>query len=236
MKAAAAIVGMFLVGWLCFQRHTISQLRAETGLLTQNQAEVELPKGDATQIPTNADPAVEIAKLKEETRDLPKLRNEGRQLREQKQLIERLKTENESLRTHGQPTTPQMVVLPNIPGLLSRESLTNAGLSTPEAAVQTYFWALREKDQGIRATCFTPHFMLQLQEPNGAEGFQAREDEKTKAIAFRLIGQQAEEPDVMRVHLRLWMGGLGVSDGRVPVTQSSIRLRKIAGEWKVDEL
>src|SRR5437016_4685043 len=76
MKAAAAIVGVFFVAWLCFQRHTISQLRAETGLLTQNQAEGELPMRGATQIATNADSAAEIAKLKEETRDLPKLRNE----------------------------------------------------------------------------------------------------------------------------------------------------------------
>ena len=234
MKAAVAIVGVLLIVLLSFQRHTMSQMRAENGMLSQNQAEAEALKRGAAQIATDAPVGVEIARLKGETHDLLKLRNEVRQLREQKQMIERLRAENEALRALGKSGASQMVALPSLPGLLSSDSLTNAGLSTPEAAVQTCFWALREKDERVRATCFTAHLTQQLQERKGAESlsFQSVEDINTRAIAFRIIGQQSEGADVMIVHLRLWIGGRGA--GTDPVTQSSIRLRKIAEEWKVD--
>jgi hypothetical protein len=113
-------------------------------------------------------------------------------------LLERVRTENRSLQSAATPGVAHMLSIPNLPGLYSIESLTNAGSSSPEATLQTYFWALREKDESVRAARLEPALLQQMHDGNGAEGFRHNVEENTNIVAFGIIGQQQDGLDSVR--------------------------------------
>ncbi|HWX19329.1 MAG TPA: hypothetical protein VN578_05395 [Candidatus Binatia bacterium] len=235
MKLAALVIAVCLLGALLVQRQTLNSLRAENGTLQQQQAEAEQLRTDLSQRKDDGDLRDEIAGLKEKTGDLLALRNEITQLREQKAQLGRLRAENQRLRSAG-PNGGAVVALPNLPGMFSKEGVTNAGWSTPEATIQTYFWALRERDENVRAACLEPSLLQQLQARKGAEGFQASVDENTNVIGFRILGQQPDGPDSVRVDVRLWMAAPGPERaGGVRVTPYALRLHKHGEEWRLGQ-
>ena len=234
MKLAAFVVAVGLLGLLLLQRQTLSSLRAENGALVRQQAKAEQLRTGLSQTKDEGDLHDEIAALAEKSRDLLKLRNKVTQLREQKAELERLRAENQRLQSVNPASGAAAVVLPNVPGLFSRESLTNAGLSGPEATLQTYFWALRQKDENARAACLEPGLLQELQARTGADSFQTNVDENPNVIGFRIRGQMPDGPDSVRVDVGLWIGG--PVPGARPfwrVTPYTFRLRKSGEEWKL---
>jgi hypothetical protein len=81
----------------------------------------------------------EIVALREQTKDLAKLRNEVGRLRSVQAQLSVARAEATRLATAQQQpaTSPQ---LPS--GFVSRAQLANVGFATPENAVQTLFWAM----------------------------------------------------------------------------------------------
>src|ERR1043166_2530272 len=84
----------------------------------------------------------EVVALRDATRELPKLRNEVGQLRVTRIELDRAREENARLLNAKQTGAPIPREAP--PGFTSKERLTFAGFSTPENAVETFFWAMRE--------------------------------------------------------------------------------------------
>jgi hypothetical protein len=147
----------------------------------------------------------EKSRLKEEAQDLLKLRNEVRQLRSQAKDLPGLHAENERLQKamHGISPTPAPVPTPE--GFTGKETLANMGTATPEAAVQTFFWAMREQNVQSYLQTVTPRFLQQHAgniPPEQMEQFnqrlQSMMQEQMKGFSnFRIIGQEDQRGMVM---------------------------------------
>jgi hypothetical protein len=142
---AMAVAGVLLVA---VQHQQVGTLRAENAALSQSSTEADRLKADLAKSTGNeAQDAEEMNRLREENRDLLKLRNEVNQLREVKTVFEKVSLENKELMARAKAVpatgtnsgTTQTIVIPMV-------SLFDRGLSTPEFALQTFYWAQREKN------------------------------------------------------------------------------------------
>lgn len=124
----------------------LAGLKEENGRLAQQNQE----------IPRLREAREEIDKLSQANGDLYRLRSEVHQLREQKTELARLQVENQQLQKSlkQNPATPATVVPLNMP--IRKENLAYAGLATPEAAFQTFCWAMREGRVDILRTTVIP--------------------------------------------------------------------------------
>jgi hypothetical protein len=151
----------------------------------------------------------EKSRLKEEARDLLKLRNEVRQLRNQAKDLPGLRAENERLQKAAHGSSPAQAPVPTPEGFTGRETLANMGTATPGAAVQTYFWAMREQNVQSYLQTVSPHFLEQHAgniPPEQMEQFnqrlQSTMQEQMKGFSnFRIIGQE-QKRDMVIVKLQ----------------------------------
>jgi hypothetical protein len=147
-----AAVAVLLVA---VQHQRLGQLWAENVTLEQSSAEAERLKADlANSTGNEAQDEDEVNRLREENRDLLKLRNEVYQLREAKAVFEKVSAENQRLqlvaRSAPKPATKDGEMQPIV---ARADSLVNRGLNTPESAVLTAFWARRNQDLDQLSLC-----------------------------------------------------------------------------------
>ena len=142
-----AIVGLLLVG---LQHQQLRELRNENATLKQASAEANQLKGDLDKSTGDqAQDEEEIARLREENHDLLKLRNEVNQLRDARVQFEKISAENRrlvSLAKNAAKTESKQSVQPIV---VRMDSLINRGTSTPEDALQTFYWAQRERNSEV---------------------------------------------------------------------------------------
>jgi len=241
-----------LIVILGLQHQSLRRLRAENVHLSAAQNEAGQLKADPAQMESWQDVSVEISNLQAQSHDLPKLRNEVRGLREQVRELDALRAENARLRSQAQRSSqlPQFPpFLANLP-FLGKDSLTNAGFATPEAAAQTYFWSIREADQKIWMTCLTPSLAQHLKSHGTNDLFRSLVKQNPAVTGYVFRDKQAEDAG----HVRLMvLGILDVSSGIVTSadgqTQSGrtsasynreyvdlqLRFQKLAGEWKLEQ-
>jgi hypothetical protein len=149
-----AVAGLALVGW---QHQQLGQLRGENSTLQHSAAEADhlksgLLKFDGAQ----TDAAAEIDRLREENRDLLKLRNEVNQLRDTRVEFQKVSEENQRLRSQPRPAPQSVANQPSIqPIIININSLYDRGLNTPEDTVQTFYWARREGNVASLSRCVT---------------------------------------------------------------------------------
>ena len=127
-------------GVIVLQKNAVATLRGENQKLQADYAETKTLSREREEAAKLRSDYHEAEELRAANRDLPKLRNEIGQLRRQKADLEALRAENQRLATAPNSKTPA----PSIPIILAKESWTNAGMGSPEAALQTFFWAMRE--------------------------------------------------------------------------------------------
>jgi hypothetical protein len=148
-----AIAGLALVGW---QHQQLGQMRTENVTLQQSATEADQLKADLAKFngAQAQDAAAEIDRLREENHDLLKLRNEVNQLRDTRAEFQKVSAENQRLRTQPrtavQSAANQMLIQPIVVNI---NALYDRGLNTPEDAVQTCYWALRESNPDALARC-----------------------------------------------------------------------------------
>jgi len=202
------------------QQREISRLREEQANLAA-QAKPEHPQAaktpDLEQLRRDNE---EVKKLKAETKDLPKLRNEARQLRQGVQDLARLRAENQRL-TGQLSARPNPSSPPALPaGFISKEALQEVGLSTPEAAVQTFFHAASQGNFDRMVQC------LDQAPPQGA----FTENDRVEASrafgglpGIKFAGTEFQGQDHAMVGVQSSLDGEVM---KVPVTL-------IGGEWRV---
>jgi hypothetical protein len=111
-------------------------------LASQREAKVVVASLAAPLVARNSAPLDEAIQLREQTKDLPRLRNEVTQLRVRKGEMDAARNERAKLMAAKQTGAPVPRETP--PGFISKDRLTNAGFATPEDALQTFFWAMRD--------------------------------------------------------------------------------------------
>lgn len=212
LAGAAAMVGV--------KQSAIATARAEHRvLLEQSEAARKLAEANKGVAPARGDEG-ELEKLRAQNKDLPKLRNEVRQLRRQAEEMARLRAENQRL---------QEGILHPPSNYVSRASLADVGLGTPEAAVQTMFWALNQGNMRRLLECGTPEMAKMI--PAGVTDEQFHQESVKFANTFpgfRITETEQVSADevVMKVQL------LEESDGG---TLDSVHLKRVGNEWKVSQ-
>jgi hypothetical protein len=131
----SALLAVFGTGAVLWQRTVLSQARAGVGKLGGTGSTGDTKITDATL-------QQEIASLREQTKELPKLRNEISQLRAGRSELAAARAENARL-LEAQQTGHVIQRAPPV-GFVSRDNLSFTGYATPEATLQSFFWALRE--------------------------------------------------------------------------------------------
>jgi uncharacterized protein (TIGR03435 family) len=123
--------------------------------------------------------------------------------------------------TNPQPVMPAQVYYP-------KESWAFAGYATPEAALETYFWALNKQDAKSYKASMTTSALQDAGETIEQSISEAAPGLK-KISGCRILGIEAIATDEIVFQIAM-EGGENESDGNDDMT-----IKKIGTEWKVDE-
>jgi hypothetical protein len=140
------------------QHQQLGRMRAENSSLQQASAEADQLKVDlAKSTGAEADAEDEIARLREENRDLLKLRNQVYQLHQATAQFEQVREDNQRLQAVAHNTsnhdTKRTIFQPTV---ILVQNLFDRGMNTPEAAATTFFWAQHEGDVDALSRCVVP--------------------------------------------------------------------------------
>jgi len=162
--------------------------------------------------------------LRQENKDLPKLRNEIRQLRLQLADLERLRAENRRLLAQPKSSTANPAAQIALPAdYISKTALADVGMDTPEAAVQTFYWAMFRADVNRLVKCFERQPQV---DPNSqvAEGMRQDILKELKGFpGYRIAEKKEVSPNEVILGLQSTVGGQVM-----PMT-----LIHIDNEWRI---
>jgi len=218
------IAGLTAAGW---QRIALNAARRQRASLTglKEEADRRIAEHNAS---LGAQQVAVSAQTNAPTIELLQLRNEVRQLRLVPEEAERLRTENTRLSAHSTPG-PQGAKLSEEEGYLAKPDWAEAGLTTPEAALQTFFRALRDED--------IPRLILTLSEQGGrALGIRTNTTGELRPEALeavrtlgRISGFRIEESQPMEDG-RVVLGLRAVEGG----AKLRLKFRRDGEGWKID--
>ncbi|MDB6122530.1 MAG: hypothetical protein JWQ71_1523 [Pedosphaera sp.] len=201
----------------------ISQAKQENQILINEKAEAQRLLAENKEIPRLREELQGIEKLQQENKDLPKLRNEVRQLHRETEELEKLRNENQRLLAQQKvgSVAPVPAALPE--GYIAKAFLVDAGLSSPEATVQTFFCAMRQGNVKRFFQCMNDEHAKQVKTE---EEEQMRQDMLKKMKNFP--GYAIAEKSVLAED-EVEVGVKSSSEGE----SMKFRLKKIKGEWKI---
>jgi hypothetical protein len=220
--ALAALLGTTAVVW---QRQEFVQARTEAPSESPIMLTNDLPSTEAER---------QAAALREETRNLARLRNEVTQLRRQQAELAAARTENDEL-LKAKETGP--AIRRKTPsGFRSREQLQNAGYATPEAALETLFWAMREGNAEVAMQSLPPDHSQRLRferltaenkiekRAEMEEQFRSEQLNTMKNFTdFAIAHREQPSPDAVVLHLR----------SSITTNTMKFQLQRFGDEWKI---
>jgi hypothetical protein len=216
------------------ERRRIAGLRQENeGLREELAAAQHLidPKGSNQGGPQNE----ELERLRAEAREVHKLRNEVSQLRGGVKEVDQLRAENQRLRAAGRPlqAAPATgVAAPSAAtsqeGYFAKENWAFTGYATPEAALQSVIWAMREGDTRTLLASVTPEEMARMRKEWGDKSeAQISADAKRgtdKLSGIRILESKTLSDD--EVVLSVFAAG---GEDKV----QKISMKRYGAEWKM---
>ena len=177
----------------------------------------------------------ELERLRTETVEIHKLRNEVRQLRTGAAETERLRSENQQLRGANRPNqaaakTAEAAATAAGPqdGYQAKESWHFAGYTTPEAALQSVVWAMREGDTRTLVASMAPDELTRMMkdEWGGKSEAEIGADAKRgvdKINSIRILESKIISDDEVVLHIYAAGGEDHVQ---------KISMKRLGAEWK----
>ena len=177
----------------------------------------------------------ELERLQAEAREVHKLRNEVSQLRVSMKEADQLRVENQRLR--GAVRAPQAApgngataspAIPSQEGYFAKENWAFTGYATPEAALQSVIWAMREGDTTTFLASLAPEEMARVQKEWGDKP-EAQVSADTKRGTDKISGIRILESKTLsadEVVLSVYAAG-----GEDKVQKISMKL--YGTEWKM---
>jgi hypothetical protein len=222
--SSLTIVGLLLVG---LQHQQLRELRAENASLQQVSAEANRLKADLDKSTGDeAQDEAEIARLREENHDLLKLRGEINQLREAKVQFEKVSAENQRLVSLAK-STPKSQTKEKVmqPITIQVNALFNRGLNSPEDAVQTFFWAQRDRNSNTLSHSVTQRSWNNFRDY--IDGW--RRQELDNLLSIDIVARREMDATTVQLGLQLHM-----SDNPQYVRKLIVSLVFQGNEWRVD--
>ncbi|HUR45032.1 MAG TPA: hypothetical protein VMZ27_04070 [Candidatus Saccharimonadales bacterium] len=176
----------------------------------------------------------EKGRLRESSKDLLRLRNEARQLRQEAAELASLREKNDRLRKALAEAAPQQNPFRVPEGFIGKETLSDKGLTTPEAAAETFFWAMREGNveriYDATTSAFEKPGNLEKMTLEQRQDLMARFADELRnqmkyfsSICF--VGREEPTPDMAKLKLQSGQGG----------PTAEMLLRKVSGQWRVEK-
>ena len=227
------VAGILVFTWtgLIWQWRLVSQLRQDNRTLRDEiQAKEEAASRNAANTLASRDQ--EVGRLRVEAQEVHKLRNEVTQLQAFGSELERLRAENQRLKTAPISSSSSAVQNSQEPDYFAKENWLFAGYATPDAALQSSLWAMREGDLKTLQATMTPDGWARIGQGTGNEELAAKIEEEIKrkvgdTSGFRILERKAISED--EVVLRIHADGGGSSTG-----DQNIIFKRLDGEWKVE--
>jgi DNA repair exonuclease SbcCD ATPase subunit len=212
---------------VALQRRGLAEARQEQQALLAARQEAKQLAEVNRNLAAVPPPGEELAALRQGNRDLPSLRNEVRQMRDQRKDFERLQAENQRLAE--QLKTPRKTIT-ELAGFVARSNWVSSGFATPEAAVQTAFWAMNTHNFPALAECLEPlarEEMLEQHKKMTEEQRQRAAEEFGRlgtVKGFRIAEKNVESPDKVLLKIQV------ATDGEL----LEMTLRRHGPEWKLE--
>jgi hypothetical protein len=232
MSPKTCIGGVVLTGALAvlvFQKASISRVRAANESLRQGQQETAPTPAESERAAELRREAGEVEALRAANQDLLKLRSEVRQLRAQAIEMEKLRKQNQRLASAIKSTADSKVPFSQMEGFVGTETWSNGGFASPEAALQTFLWAVREGRLEQIAECLSPE-----SRPGFEREFAGKSEEERTAALQRGLGQLARTSGYRLVDKeeladdKVKLGIQAVAGGVV----AKVVLMRFGNEWK----
>jgi hypothetical protein len=213
--AVSLFAGALLIGTGLKQREL-------TRLRVQNQKAAAESESARTNVTSETSAALPASSADESAKtELLRLRNEVSQLMERKKGLASLASENQALQARlAAKGTNNSGGLP--PGYLRTKEAQWAGTASPENTLQSFLWALRNRDQTNLVRLMTPESARRISDQMGDGAGRFFDDAPPGARLF----QQETNPD----------GSIEAQVEVIPGERegAKIRFRQINGEWKMD--
>lgn len=229
MVLLAAAVAAAVVGW-----KNVGQLRAANDAL---RAELESLKAQsaAASEAESRQREQELQRLRADAQEVVRLRGEVTQLRNSAKEGEKLRAENQRLQAENRqmrssagaaaantPTPPPAASKDQFP----KESWTFAGYATPEAALVSAIWAMKEGNPKTYAASLAPEEQTRMAQTwaNKSEAeIAAKHQQDVAAITgMRILERQAASPD--EVVMSVYIEGVG--------RMEKVSMKRLGEEWK----
>jgi hypothetical protein len=216
-------IGLATVAW---ERKVLDEQRREQGILLAAKEEADRLLRENDEL--NAQQNAATNPGQEAHTELLRLRNEIRQLRLMPQEAERLRADHTRLAAQAVSSGPK---LSESEGYLAKESWAEAGLGTPEAALQTFLRAMRDQDLPRLLSCLTEQGSRALGIRTDPATGQLRPESLEFLRFLNLIsGARIEEQKVLEDG-RILVAIRAVAGGEI----WSLKFRKTGEEWKIDD-
>jgi hypothetical protein len=155
--------------------------------------------------------------------ELLRLRNQVNLLRQRRQELDGIRSENKRLRLlfdERQSNPP--LALP--PGYIRRSQALFVGYSKPEDTIQSFLWAIHNRDVTNTLLALTPEQADWLQSQAGRPGSLEKLFSNYEAfMGFSIVGTQRFDDGTLQVDMEL-------IPGLPPI---AVNLHKIGNEWKM---
>ena len=223
--AVVAVLGTSVVMW---QQRSLAVLRRDQKLGAINEA-----AADGTTI-TDAALQQDLIAMREQTRELPKLRNEIGQLRAVRSELAAARAENARLLEAKR--TGALIPRESPPGFVSKERLAFAGFATPEAALETFFWSMREGNVVVAMESMSPENedRVRFEQRSAKEREELANSFKTNVEGrgmgsfndFTVAQREEISPDALALHIR----------SSVATNTFRFGLKRFGSEWKLTDM
>lgn len=229
LRIACACLLAGAIGAVFMQTKSISGLRAKRDNLQQRARETGQLINENERITHLRSENQQVQGLMNANKDLPRLRNEVRHLRDLKREIDGLRLANQRLAATVQAGALKINALASAEGFVPREKWTY-GLGTPEAAIQTWFLAMREGNWQQFAGAFSPDMQKQFERQFRNKTDEQRMAELKESMAgmagitgYQIASREEVQDDIVNLGVR------AAVDGEI----MEITLRRHGEEWKI---
>ena len=229
VAALVTAIAAAVAGW-----QKVRQLRAENELLRAQWQQLK-EHSDAAAEAQFKQYEQELQRLRAQAQEVFRLRNEVTQLRTVAQDTEKLRAENRQLRVQNQQSgagaggsaATAVVSNPQIPAdQFPREKWTFAGYSTPQAALVSAVWAMKEGKPQVYLDSLSPEEQVRMAKvwENKSEGEIAakHQQEVSQITNVRVMNQKEISPE--EVQLTVFIEG--------PNRMEIVSMKRSGADWK----
>jgi regulator of replication initiation timing len=217
-----------VVGW-----KNVGQLRAENERLRAELESIKAQTAAASEADTRQRDQ-ELQRLRTDAQEVVRLRGEVTQLRNGAKDSDKLRAENQRLQAENQQlrVTAGTASAANPPATTAskdqfpKESWTFTGYATPEAALVSAIWSMKEGNSKSYAASLTPEEQARLAQAwaNKSEPeIAAKHQQDVSAITgLRVLDRQTVSPE--EIQMNVYIEGVGRLE--------KVSMKRIGEEWK----